>query len=126
MRRSILALPMAMAALFCVAPASARDYLVSESQPTVLGCYRQEYVPATIHVNTRGKKLHPERVVWRHDGDVIRRVRLPAVYLQTRRVVERDHFTRVRVDCDPPPAPAAAPPRPLSIVPIWHVWWHHR
>ncbi len=65
-------------------------------------CYRVEYVPALYLVNTRGKLVQPERYVWRGDivdGARVHHERIPAVYLQTRVLLEPDHYTLVRVPC---------------------------
>lgn len=65
-------------------------------------CYRVTYVPALYLVDTRGKLVKPERVVWEGDiadGSEVRRKRIPATYLQTRKLLAEDHYTLVRIPC---------------------------
>ena len=59
-------------------------------------CYVVEYIQATYLVNTRGKLVKPERYVWEGeiaDGNKIYHRRVPATYLQTRKLLEKDHYT---------------------------------
>ncbi len=65
-------------------------------------CYRVIYVPALYLVNTRGKLVKPERVVWVgevRDGARVYRRRIPATYLETRVLLEEDHYSLRRIPC---------------------------
>lgn len=82
-----------------VGPASAEIYLVRQPQPCYVACYVREYVPAKVLVNTRGRLVAKETTVWEISGDRWNRVRSPAVYMETRRVVAPDHYKLVPVAC---------------------------
>lgn len=62
-------------------------------------CYDKVYVPATVQINTRGRLVSPERFSWEQGELQWQRVRHPAVYIQTRKVIEQDHYTLVRAAC---------------------------
>jgi hypothetical protein len=79
--------------------ASAETYVVKQSVSRYLTCYDRVYVPATVAVNTRGKKVRGEARGWEIAGDRWDYVRSPAVYIQTRRIVEQDHYTLVARGC---------------------------
>ena len=76
--------------------AKAETYVVSESRTNVLACYNKVYVPAKVLVNTRGVLVRGESQGWSVTGDQWLRVRSPAVYIQTRKTIESDHYTLVR------------------------------
>ncbi len=82
-----------------VGSASAETYLVSQPQSRYVGCYVKEYVPAKVLVNTRGRLVAKEATYWEVSGDRWNRVRSPAVYLETRRIIEADHYKLVPVAC---------------------------
>ena len=75
--------------------ASAASYVVSEPQNNVLACYEKVYVPATVQYNTRGILVQHSSVDWVITGDRWQRVRSPAVYIETRHVLEEDHYKLV-------------------------------
>lgn len=83
------------ACILAGAPAHAGRYLVSESIGHVLACYDKVYVPATVEYNTRGILVQHPSVDWDVGGDRWLRVRHPAVYIETRRVLEADHYKLV-------------------------------
>ena len=76
--------------------AQAETYVVSESRSNVIACYNRVYVPAKVLVNTRGVKVRGENQAWQITGEQWLKVRNPAVYIQTRKTVEQDHYTLVR------------------------------
>jgi hypothetical protein len=79
--------------------ATARTYLVDETQSRFIACYHREYVPAVVRVNTRGKLVQAAYNSWDVNGDQWNYVRNPGVYIQTRRIVEPDHYTLIGNDC---------------------------
>lgn len=85
--------------VFAAGAASAETYLVSQSQSRYIACYNKEYVPAKVLVNTRGKLVAKESVVWEVSSASWNKVRNPAVYIETRKVVEPDHYKLVSVGC---------------------------
>ena len=91
MKVGILAVVVGMAGL--AQPASAFTFTERAAQPTVLATYCRSYVPATFRVNTRGRLMSAQRTGWVVAGDTVTRVRTPAVYFQTRTLVEADHYT---------------------------------
>ncbi|HDZ73332.1 MAG TPA: hypothetical protein ENH55_11290 [Aurantimonas coralicida] len=65
-------------------------------------CYLVEYIPSTYIFNTKGKKVSGESRSWVGniaDGAVIIKRRNPAVYIQTRKLLEQDHYTLVAQGC---------------------------
>lgn len=66
-------------------------------------CYRVEKVPALVEYNTRGIKVRDASRSWKGNlhshGSVVRDKYHAEVYIQTRRVVEREHTTLVPVSC---------------------------
>lgn len=83
------------ALLLTVAASEAKTYKEWAS-PNNEKCYVVEYVQATYLVNTRGKLVKPERKVWVGeiaDGNKIYHRRVPATYLQSRTLLEKDHYT---------------------------------
>jgi len=79
--------------------ASARRYNVDEAVSRYIACYTKVYVPAVVQVNTRGKLVRPATRSWEISGDRWDYVRDAAVYIQTRRIVEPDHYTLVSSAC---------------------------
>lgn len=86
-------------AVLGVTAASAETYTVREAQSRYVACYERVYVPATIEVNTRGELVRAESEEWQTSGAHWNRVRNPSVYIQTRTVIEDDHYTLVRKSC---------------------------
>lgn len=81
--------------------ADARTY-TEEVTPSRDKCYLVQYVPALYKVNTRGKKVKGESTSWHGeyaDGAVIVKRRNPAVYIQTRKLLEADHYSLVPQGC---------------------------
>lgn len=64
-----------------------------------VSCYDKVYVPAIVKINTRGRLVSPESFAWEQGDTQWRRVRHPAVYVQTRKIIEADHFTLVPAAC---------------------------
>ncbi len=85
--------------VFAASAASAETYLVSQPQSRYIACYSKEYVPAKVLVNTRGKLVQKESKAWEVSADQWNKVRSPAVYIETRRVVEPDHYKLVATHC---------------------------
>ncbi|MBV5263445.1 hypothetical protein [Pinisolibacter aquiterrae] len=86
----------AMLAGLCVSSAAfAEKYVVKEARGTVMACYQQVYVPATVQYNTRGILAKRESVGWVVTGDRWEKVRSPAVYFETSKTVEPDHYKLV-------------------------------
>jgi len=67
------------------------------------GCYTKIYVPARYAVNTRGKLILRSTTQFEIEpGSDMNRwnhVRNPAIYLETRKLIEPDHFTLHPVPC---------------------------
>jgi hypothetical protein len=66
-------------------------------------CYRVKKIPATVEYNTRGIKLRDASRSWsgnlyKHGGKVVDKYH-DEVYIQTRRVVEDQHYTLVPTGC---------------------------
>ena len=95
----ILLTTIALGTIFTAGAASAETYLVSQPQSRYIACYSKEYVPAKVLVNTRGILVAKESKAWEVTGDSWNKVRNPAVYIETRRVVEADHYKLVAVGC---------------------------
>ena len=81
--------------------ATARVTVVDETRSRYIECYNKEYVPARVLVNTRGKRVRGEFHEWEISPTKWNRVREPAVYIQTRKTIEPDHFTLVRTSVCP-------------------------
>ncbi len=79
--------------------AHAETYAVKQAHSQYIACYKKEYVPATYVVNTRGKLVQKKSVGWVVSGDRWDRMRSPAVYIETRRMVEPDHYKLVATSC---------------------------
>lgn len=66
-------------------------------------CYRVKKVPATVEYNTRGVKLRGSSRSWsgnmyKHGAKVVDKYH-DEVYMQTRRVIEDQHYTLVPTGC---------------------------
>lgn len=79
--------------------AHAKTYAVKQAHSQYIACYKKEYVPATCVVNTRGKLVQKKSVGWVVSGDRWDRMRHPAVYIETRKMVEPDHYKLVATSC---------------------------
>lgn len=80
----------------CMSSAAfAETYVVKETRSPILACYQQVYVPATVKYNTRGKLVKSQSVGWVVTGDRWEKVRSPAVYFETAKTVEPDHYKLV-------------------------------
>ncbi len=66
-------------------------------------CYKVKKVPALVEYDTRGIKVRDSSRSWKgnfhKDGSIVRDKYHQDVYIQTRRVVEREHTTLVPVKC---------------------------
>jgi hypothetical protein len=85
--------------LVATGAAHAETYAVKQANSQYIACYKKEYVPATYVVNTRGKLVQKKSVGWVISGDRWDRMRYPAVYIETRRMVESDHYKLVSTSC---------------------------
>jgi hypothetical protein len=92
--------------------AQAKEFYVEDSSPAAQKCYVKAFVPAKVHVNTEGQLVRPQKQQWvvTTVGTVEKwtLVTQPAVYVETREVVEAAHYTLRPVDC----AAYTAPPKP--------------
>ena len=79
--------------------ASAETYIVRQVVSPNIACYDRVYVPARVLVNTRGRLVRGESKVWVTSPGRWDYVRNAATYIQTRKVVEADHYTLVRRGC---------------------------
>lgn len=91
----ILGASVVVAGILASSIASAATYVVSEVRSPVLACYVKVYVPATVKYNTRGIKVQGESVGWLITGDRWEKVRNPAVYIETAKTIEADHYKLV-------------------------------
>lgn len=83
-----------------VAPASQAEVrYVKRSVSPYVACYDRVYVPATVKINTRGKRVRGASTAWVTSDSRWDLVRSPAVYIQTSRTVEADHYTLVARGC---------------------------
>lgn len=73
-------------------------------------CFQQVYVPAKVQYNSRGTLVRRERRDWERSpgtqdehgveiNAIYSRVRRPAIYIETRRVLEPDHYVLRRIPC---------------------------
>ncbi len=76
--------------------AKAETFIVSETRSNVIACYNRVYVPAKVLVNTKGIPVRGESQAWQITGEQWVKIRNPAVYIQTRKTLEQDHYTLVR------------------------------
>lgn len=93
----------ALASSLAIAPetAQARTYL-EDGVSSTRTCYRVTYRPAVVRVNTRGQLVRPQTHGWvgvLADGASYDRVRTPAVFIETRRVLEPDHYSLRATAC---------------------------
>jgi hypothetical protein len=101
--RFVLAAAIAVGSLgFSASIASAKTYTAHEYQNRDV-CYRVKKVPATVEYNTRGTKLRDASRSWsgnlyKDGGKVVDRYN-DEVYIQTRRVIEDQHYTLVPSKC---------------------------
>ena len=83
--------------------AMAGTYTETVTPNNVLATYCKHYILETDLVNTRGILVQRGSVGWVTTvtpvGEVWERVRTPPVYIQTRRVLEPDHYSLVPGPC---------------------------
>lgn len=101
MRAYILAV--AAAAILASGPAFARKNTV-EVVPDNKACFDVTYVPALYAVNTRGKLARGESRERVYDiveqvGGTATYTRHPAIYLETRKLLEPDHYSMRPAAC---------------------------
>jgi hypothetical protein len=69
----------------------------------LIACYRKIYVPAVFRIDTEGHLVKRERRFFEvvREGDHTRwnKVVEPAVFIETKRLLHKDHYTLERVDC---------------------------
>jgi hypothetical protein len=97
--KKLVVLSVAAAAVTMASPVSARTFVVESSPSRYIACYDREYVPARVLVNTRGRLVKRASRGWEIAGERWDYVRYPGTYIQTRRVVEPDHYTLVSRGC---------------------------
>ena len=97
MRKVLLAIIAAAGAVSLAGTAEAKTYKKHIDERGGK-CYLVEYVPSTYNYNTRGKLVHYESTSWDGaivDGGKIYHRRNPSVYITTKKLVEKDHYTLV-------------------------------
>lgn len=82
-----------------VGAAQAETYVVKQARSQYIACYTKVYVPATYVVNSRGKLVQRASKGWVISGDRWDKMRYPAVYIETSRMVEPDHYKLVPTGC---------------------------
>ncbi|MFV0280228.1 MAG: hypothetical protein ACK5JM_05635 [Rhodoblastus sp.] len=97
--KKIVLIGLATAGVCAASQAFAGTYIVEESRSRYINCYNKVYVPAKVLVNTRGVRVRGESRGWEISGNRWDHVRNPAVYMQTRRTVEPDHYTLQATSC---------------------------
>jgi hypothetical protein len=97
--QKLLMIGFAAASVLAASSASAGTYVVEESQSRYISCYKKVYVPAKILVNTKGVLVKAGNKAWEVGGDTWAYVRNPPVYIETKKVIEADHYTLVSGDC---------------------------
>jgi hypothetical protein len=95
----VSALVFAGFALAASSPAQAEVRYVKRSVSPYVACYDRVYVPATVKVNTRGRLVRRSSTSWVTSDTRWDLMRAPAVYIQTSRTVEADHYTLVARGC---------------------------
>lgn len=95
----VLVLGLAAAGVMVSGQAFADRYVVREARSTYVACYNKEYVEAKVLVNTRGRLVRSEGQYWDIGPTRWDRRRDPAVYIQTRKTIEPDHYTLVATGC---------------------------
>ena len=96
--RKVLLTIIATAAVVSFAASADARYRTKEVDERGGKCYLVEYVPSLYKLNTRGKLVSTESRSWSGDiadGAIIRKVRNPAVYVQTQHLIEKDHYTLI-------------------------------
>lgn len=73
--------------------AEAKVYYEQRSYSNTVACYTKTYVPATVAINTRGRLARSTKNYWVETPSTYSRIREPAVFFTTTRVVEPDHYT---------------------------------
>ena len=91
MKYGILAVVVGMAGL--AQQAEAKTYIEYRSVSSTVATYCKTYVPATVAVNTRGRLARGPKAYWVESPTTFTRVREPAVFFTTTRLVEPDHYT---------------------------------
>ncbi len=97
--KRLLVASVVLGALGAVTSAHAETYVVKQPRSQYIACYTKVYVPATYVVNTRGKLVQKESKAWVVSGDRWDKMRSPAVYIETSRMVEPDHYKLVATSC---------------------------
>ena len=83
-----------MFALLCSAsPGEAKVTKIERSMPRTVATFCKTYIPATVLVNTRGRPVRGAKNYWVETETTYTRMRDPALFFTTEKVVEQDHFT---------------------------------
>lgn len=94
--------------------AEAREYYINDSTPYAKKCYVKTFVPAKVRVNTEGRLVRPQKKQWvvRKVGTIEKweLVTQPAIYVETREIVDPAHYTLRPVACEAVTAPAKPAP----------------
>lgn len=78
-----------------------RTHIVDQLQSNVIARYCKQTVPARILINHAGIPVRSASTTWSVVGSEWDRVRIPAVFIQTRRVVSPQFDTLVPGPCAP-------------------------
>ena len=101
MKKSAILVALALVGSTIAPAASAATYTVT-GYPNRDKCYYVEHVPATYKVNTKGVLVQGESAGWSAIAPGTKAVHStsPAVYIQTKKMIEADHYSLVPADCD--------------------------
>ena len=100
-------IPAILAVCFAVAVTSSSAFSRETRREVVPNrdqCWVVKYYPRVEQVNTKGQLIADEKdfgVGYIAAGQTVRQVRAPAVYLETVRTVEEEHYSLVPTTCKP-------------------------
>ncbi|MBU1175875.1 MAG: hypothetical protein KKH72_10785 [Alphaproteobacteria bacterium] len=100
MKKTALLISLALAGSIVAPAAFAKTYTVT-GYPNNDKCYLVEHIPATYEVNTKGIKVKGESSGWSaiSPGKIAKYSTSPAVYIQTKSLIEADHYSLVPTGC---------------------------
>lgn len=100
MQKTAIIIALALAASSIAPAVSAKTYTVT-GYPNRDTCYVVKHIPATYEVNTKGIKVRGESSGWSAivPGTIAKHSTSPAVYIQTKKMLEADHYSLVPSGC---------------------------
>ena len=100
MQKTAILIALALAGTSIIQPVFAKTYTVT-GYPNRDTCYIVEHVPATYKVDTMGIKVKGEGSGWNTiaPGKVAKFSTTPAVYIQTKKMIETDHYSLIPTGC---------------------------